>query len=127
MLKGSWGNIVWTTITAAAGLAALAAGLTGWLLMKTTWLERGLLVTAGLVLLYPSLLQDVIGLTLLRLRLCCSTSITDRRADCPLRIEISFAFGSRPTVENQSSNKTSQSLPFTVLELHKFHTHATRP
>jgi TRAP-type uncharacterized transport system fused permease subunit len=67
LLKGSWGNIAWTTVTAAAGLAALAAGLTGWLLMKTTWLERGLLVAAGLVLVYPSLLQDLIGLTLFAL------------------------------------------------------------
>jgi len=64
LLKGSWGNIAWTTITAAVGLAALAAGLTGWLLMKTTWFERGLLVAAGLVLVYPSLLEDLIGLTL---------------------------------------------------------------
>src|SRR4029453_2553318 len=64
LLKGSWGNIAWTTITAAVGLAALAAGLTGWLLMKTTWLERVLLVAAGLVLVYPSLVQDLIGLGL---------------------------------------------------------------
>ena len=64
LLKGSWGNIAWTTVTAAAGLAALAAGLTGWLLMKTTWLERVLLVAAGLVLVYPSLVQDLIGLGL---------------------------------------------------------------
>jgi TRAP transporter 4TM/12TM fusion protein len=64
LLKGAWGNILWTTVTVAVGLAALAAGLTGWLLMKTTWLERGLLVAAGLVLVYPSLLQDLIGLGL---------------------------------------------------------------
>lgn len=64
LLKGAWGNILWTTVTAAVGLAALAAGLTGWFLMKTTWLERGLLVAAGLVLVYPSLLQDLIGLGL---------------------------------------------------------------
>jgi TRAP transporter 4TM/12TM fusion protein len=67
LLKGSWENIIWTTATAAAGLAALAAGLTGWLLMKTTWLERGLLVAAGLVLVYPSLVQDLIGLGLFAL------------------------------------------------------------
>ena len=36
LLKGAWGNILWTTVTAAVGLAALAAGLTGWFLMKTT-------------------------------------------------------------------------------------------
>jgi TRAP transporter 4TM/12TM fusion protein len=64
LLKGPWENIVWTSVTAAVGLAALAAGLTGWMLMKTTWLERGLLLAAGLVLVYPSLLQDVIGLGL---------------------------------------------------------------
>src|ERR671911_213429 len=64
LLKGPWENIAWTSVTAAVGLAALAAGLTGWMLMKTTALERGLLLAAGLVLVYPSLLQDVIGLAL---------------------------------------------------------------
>src|SRR3990170_3003686 len=54
LLKGPWMNIVWTSVTAAVGLAALAAGLTGWMLMKTTWLERGLLLAAGLVFGYPS-------------------------------------------------------------------------
>ncbi len=46
------------------GLAALAAGLAGWLMTKTTWLERGLLISGGLVLVYPSLLEDLIGLSL---------------------------------------------------------------
>ena len=64
LLKGPWENIAWTSVTAAVGLTALAAGLTGWMLMKTTWLERGLLLAAGLVLVYPSLIQDVIGLVL---------------------------------------------------------------
>jgi TRAP transporter 4TM/12TM fusion protein len=64
LLKGPWENIVWTSITAAIGLAALAAALSGWMLMKTTWAERILLIAAGLVLVYPSLLQDVFGLTL---------------------------------------------------------------
>jgi TRAP transporter 4TM/12TM fusion protein len=67
LLKGPWENIAWTTVTAAAGLAALAAGLTGWLLMKTNPLERSLLVAAGLVLVYPSLTQDLVGLGLFAL------------------------------------------------------------
>jgi len=61
LLKGNWENILWTTATAAVGLAALAAGLTGWLMTNTTWLERGLLIAAGLVLVYPGLIQDLIG------------------------------------------------------------------
>ena len=64
LLKGPWENIAWTSVTAAVGLTALAAGLTGWMLLKTTWLERALLLAAGLVLVYPSLIQDVIGLVL---------------------------------------------------------------
>ncbi|HWO41859.1 MAG TPA: TRAP transporter fused permease subunit [Candidatus Eisenbacteria bacterium] len=61
LLKGPWENIVWTTLTAAVGLTSLAAGLTGWLLTKTTWLERVFMITAGLVLVYPGWLQDTIG------------------------------------------------------------------
>ena len=64
LLRGAWGNILWTTATAAVGLGALAAGLTGWLMTKTTVVERVILIAAGLVLVYPSLTQDVIGIGL---------------------------------------------------------------
>jgi TRAP transporter 4TM/12TM fusion protein len=64
LLKGSWDNIAWTTLTSAGGLTALAAGLTGWLFSKTTRLERMFLVTAGLLLLYPEALYDFLGLGL---------------------------------------------------------------
>ncbi len=67
LLKGSWTNIVWTTATAMVGLTALAAGLTGWLIRKTTRVERALLIAAGLVLVYPGWLQDVIGFGLFTL------------------------------------------------------------
>jgi TRAP-type uncharacterized transport system fused permease subunit len=49
------------TITAAFGIAALAGGLQGWLLRKTTLLERVALVIAGLMLVYPVALFDSIG------------------------------------------------------------------
>ncbi|MGH7834647.1 MAG: TRAP transporter permease [Candidatus Binatia bacterium] len=61
LLKGPWANIAWTTLTAAAGLAALAAGLSGWLWMKTTRLEQPMLIAAGLILVYPGFFQDLIG------------------------------------------------------------------
>ena len=67
LLKGGWGNIMWTTATAAVGLGALAAGLTGWLITKTTIIERIILIAAGLVLVYPSVIQDIIGIGLLGL------------------------------------------------------------
>ena len=54
---------------ARIGLPALAsvffaAGLTGWLITKTTMLERAILIAAGLVLVYPSFIQDGIGIGL---------------------------------------------------------------
>jgi TRAP transporter 4TM/12TM fusion protein len=64
LLKGNWVNILWTTLSAAAGLTALAAGVTGWFLMKTGWFERVLLFAAGLILLYPERIPDLIGLGL---------------------------------------------------------------
>ena len=64
LLKGAWGNILWTALTALLGLNALAAGLTGWLLRSTNYLERALLIGAGLILVDPGLTQDAIGLGL---------------------------------------------------------------
>jgi TRAP-type uncharacterized transport system fused permease subunit len=54
---GSWIDIVLITLKTAAGLAALAAAAQGWALRRTTALERGLLVLAGLFLVFPSLLE----------------------------------------------------------------------
>jgi TRAP transporter 4TM/12TM fusion protein len=67
LLKGSWGNIVWTTLTAMIGLAALGAGLTGWLIRRTNLLEQAMLVGAGLILVYPGWLEDLIGFLLFSL------------------------------------------------------------
>ena len=63
-LKGNWENILSATVTAAVGLTALGAGLTGWLIGRATMVERALMIAAGLVLVYPSLLQDLVGLGL---------------------------------------------------------------
>src|SRR5688572_1216476 len=64
LLKGSWVNIIWTGASAMIGLGALAAGLTGWLRRKTTPLEQALLIAAGLVLVFPGWIKDLIGLCL---------------------------------------------------------------
>jgi TRAP transporter 4TM/12TM fusion protein len=59
-----WGAIALVTFTAAVGIVALAGGLQGWLLKRTTWLERAMLVVAGFLLVYPNAAFDVIGMVL---------------------------------------------------------------
>ncbi|MBX9841023.1 MAG: TRAP transporter fused permease subunit [Xanthobacteraceae bacterium] len=54
---GSWIDIVEITLKTAAGLAALAAAAQGWALRRTTASERGLLTLAGLLLVFPSLIE----------------------------------------------------------------------
>ena len=46
-------------------LIALAAAAEGWLLDKTTHIERLLLIAAGLLLIYPRPWLDVIGIAVL--------------------------------------------------------------
>jgi TRAP-type uncharacterized transport system fused permease subunit len=54
---GSWIDIVLITGKAALGLAALAAAAQGWALRRATAPERLALTLAGLLLVFPSLLE----------------------------------------------------------------------
>ncbi|MGQ0548227.1 MAG: TRAP transporter permease [Armatimonadota bacterium] len=62
LLQAPWQTTVYVTITAVFGLSALAAAVTGWFLRRSTMLERAVLAAAGLILIYPSGLQDVIAI-----------------------------------------------------------------
>src|SRR3989440_9205925 len=62
--NANWGSIAIVTITAAVGIVALAGGLQGWLLRRTTVYERWMLVIAGFLLVYPTSAADVIGFVL---------------------------------------------------------------
>ena len=62
--QADWGSIALVTITAAIGIVALAGGLQGWLLKRTTWIERVMLIVAGFLLVYPKAAFDVIGFAL---------------------------------------------------------------
>ena len=64
LLKGSPAGIIWTFVTALVGIFALAAGMDGWMFKKATWYEKVILIIAGLALVYPSWVYDVIGLAL---------------------------------------------------------------
>ena len=54
---GSVWDIVIITAKTAAGLAALAAGAQNWALRRNTTVERILWILAGLLLVFPSLLE----------------------------------------------------------------------
>jgi TRAP transporter 4TM/12TM fusion protein len=56
---GHWSDIVLITAIAAIGLGALACAAQGWALRRATPVERGLLILAGLFLIFPSLLEAV--------------------------------------------------------------------
>jgi TRAP transporter 4TM/12TM fusion protein len=62
--NADWGSIALVTITAALGIAALAGGVQGWLFKRTTWIERVMLIVAGLALVYPTATADIVGLGL---------------------------------------------------------------
>ena len=56
-----WGSIAIVTGTAALGIAALAGGVQGWLFARTNWIEKWLLILAGLALVYPTTTADIVG------------------------------------------------------------------
>ncbi len=60
---------VWTTIwaafTASVGTVALVGGLEGWLLRRSAWWERAVLVAVAPLMLSPGHLTDAIGFALL--------------------------------------------------------------
>src|SRR5206468_2996555 len=60
--NADWGSIAIVTVTAALGIASLAGGVQGWLFKRTTWIERVMLIVAGLALVYPTTTAVIVGL-----------------------------------------------------------------
>jgi TRAP transporter 4TM/12TM fusion protein len=67
LMIGPWPPILLAFARAGLGVFCLAAGLQGWLRCRATPLERALLLTAGILLVVPSLMADLGGLLLLSL------------------------------------------------------------
>ncbi len=67
LLKGPVGDVIWTTVTAFFGIAALAGGVENWFFKKTTLLERVLLIVGGMLLVYPIAIYDILGFGLMGL------------------------------------------------------------
>jgi TRAP transporter 4TM/12TM fusion protein len=62
---GTWVDVVTITVLAVIALVALAGAAEGWLLRKTSLLERLALLAAGILVLTPAALNDAIGIGLL--------------------------------------------------------------
>jgi TRAP transporter 4TM/12TM fusion protein len=65
LLIGAWHDALLSGATAAIGCLALAAGLEGYFVRRSTWWERAVMVAAALLLIKPGLVTDAIGLGLL--------------------------------------------------------------
>jgi TRAP transporter 4TM/12TM fusion protein len=55
------GLMVWMIISAIIGIIALAAGVEGFMLEKMSWVERILMIAAGLGLVTPAIWDDIAG------------------------------------------------------------------
>nr|WP_304212679.1 TRAP transporter permease [Fredinandcohnia onubensis] len=64
LLDGSPIEIFVSFFTAVIGVLALSAGVIGWLKQGTTTVERMLLITSGLLLIYPHVIFSGIGILL---------------------------------------------------------------
>ncbi|MGZ8259858.1 MAG: TRAP transporter permease, partial [Caldimonas sp.] len=65
LAAANWWSIAQVTLTAALGIAAIAAGFQGWALRRATLLERVMLVAAGIALVYPGATADLVGVALI--------------------------------------------------------------
>jgi TRAP transporter 4TM/12TM fusion protein len=64
LLKGPPIGVIHVAITAVVGIVALACGVQGWMVRRTSALERTMLIVAGLCLVYPAPITDAVGLGL---------------------------------------------------------------
>ncbi len=65
LASADWGAIAMITLTAAVGIASLAAGFQRWVFRRANWPETAALIAAGLALTYPSAYSDAAGVLLL--------------------------------------------------------------
>src|SRR3546814_9335371 len=79
--RGPIVDILWATAVCAAAVAALAVVTTGWMFGPTSRFERGLCVTAALLLLYLEPASIAVGLGLLALAVVIRSE--EHRSDIP--------------------------------------------
>lgn len=58
-------EVIQIVITSILGIIALSAGMEGWLFTKMTWFERIPAFAAGLLMIDPGLITDIVGLAIM--------------------------------------------------------------
>jgi len=61
------GAVILIVITSLIGMYGVASGLEGYLFRNASWWERLLAIAGGLLLIYPCLVTDLVGLGLVGL------------------------------------------------------------
>jgi len=69
LMVGTWWQVAHAFATACLGCVLLAGGLHGWLLVRASWAERGLMVGAAFALIRAGLVSDLAGVGLAGLAL----------------------------------------------------------
>jgi len=59
-----WTDVAWIIFLGFFAIAALAAGLQGWMLRRASWVERALLIAGGLLVISPVNSLDLVGVGL---------------------------------------------------------------
>ncbi len=62
LLQAPWQTVAHMLVLATLGLTAFASAMTGWFVRQSTILERIVMAVAGVILIYPSGLQDAIAI-----------------------------------------------------------------
>lgn len=62
MINTTWMETAWVVLTAMTGMIAIGAGVIGYWMRSMHWLERAAAGIVGLLLIYPEITSDIIGL-----------------------------------------------------------------
>jgi TRAP transporter 4TM/12TM fusion protein len=65
LLEGPVLNIIWSFVTAMIGIVGIAGGSSTWLFRRTALWERVVLIAGGLLLVYSSVVLDLVGMALI--------------------------------------------------------------
>src|SRR5690606_2072920 len=64
LIDGTWVEVLRVIATALVGMFAVAVALTGFYRLPMTWIERGLFLAGGLLMVDPGVVTDGVGIVL---------------------------------------------------------------